>query len=104
MPISRVRSSLETIEVSVEPLGEILRRHLPRSQTIDFLSIDVEGLDLAVLKSNDWQAFRPACVLVEALNSSVEDVIRGEMYQFMKYQGYELFAKTFNTLVFRIAV
>ena len=53
-------------EIPVQPLAGILQRHLPANQSIDFLSIDVEGLDLAVLRSNDWRQFRPRCVLAEA--------------------------------------
>lgn len=91
----------KTIDVAVERLDDILARCLPASQEIDFLSIDVEGLDIAVLRSNDWQRFRPKCVLVEALGMSLEDALRSDVSFFMKNQGYELFAKTFSTLVFR---
>jgi FkbM family methyltransferase len=89
------------IEVAVERLDDILERALPANQCIDFLSIDVEGLDFAVLQSNDWQRFRPTCVLVEALGTSLENIIRSELFAFMKSQGYVLFAKMFNTLIFR---
>ena len=92
---------VKTIDVSVNRLDDILRKYLPAAQKIDFLSIDVEGLDLLVLKSNDWQAYRPEFVLVEALNSSLEQALGGSVFQFMKSQGYELFSKTFNTLIFR---
>lgn len=68
---------------------------------IDFLSIDVEGLDFAVLKSNDWGLYRPKFVLVEALGMSLEGILHSEMFHFMNGQGYELFAKTLNTLIFR---
>jgi FkbM family methyltransferase len=90
-----------SIEVRVERLATILERYLPANQAIDFLTIDAEGMDLQVLKSNDWQRYRPRCVLVESLGVSLEDALRGEIFLFMKNQGYELFAKTFNTLVFR---
>jgi FkbM family methyltransferase len=86
--------------IPVEPLATILQRHLPAGQAIDFLTIDVEGLDLAVLRSNDWSRFRPRCVLVEALENSLESVLRGELYSFMSAHGYSLFAKTYNTLIF----
>ncbi|MCW5198181.1 FkbM family methyltransferase [Desulfobulbus sp. F3] len=32
---------------------------------IDFLSVDAEGVDLKVLKSNDWNKYRPYIVLAE---------------------------------------
>jgi FkbM family methyltransferase len=90
-----------SVEVPVERLDTLLSRHLPPDQEIDFLSVDVEGLDLAVLRSNDWARFRPRCVLVEALGVSLGDVQSGEIYSLLAGNGYELIAKTFNTLVFR---
>lgn len=87
-------------DVPVERLDQILEKNLPQNCTIDFLSIDVEGFDLAVLKSNNWNIFRPKLVLVEALDQILEDAMLGEVCQFMKIQKYKLFAKTFNTFFF----
>jgi FkbM family methyltransferase len=92
---------IQTIDIPVAPLSEILGKHLAPAQAVDFLSIDVEGLDLAVLRSNDWSRFRPRCVLVESLNNSLQEAMQGGIVQFMQSQDYELFGKTFNTLVFR---
>jgi FkbM family methyltransferase len=36
-------------------------------KNIDFMSLDVEGLDLEVLKSNDWQKYRPKVLVVESV-------------------------------------
>lgn len=103
--VSRLASTpyklVKSIEIPVERLDSILKKYLPSNQKIDFLSIDVEGLDFAVLRSNDWQLYRPKCVLVEAHRMSLEDALRSEIFLFMKEHGYEFFAKTFNTLVFR---
>lgn len=87
-------------EVSVERLDAILAKQLPENTKIDFLSIDVEGLDYMVLKSNDWDTYRPKCVLAELVNATIEDVMKSEIYQFMENQNYKLFAKTHNTLIF----
>jgi FkbM family methyltransferase len=92
---------VQTREIRVELLGSILSQHLPPGREIDFLSIDVEGLDLKVLQSNDWHRFRPGCIVVEALGVLLKDVGRSEIYSFMTLQGYALFAKTYNTFVFR---
>lgn len=92
---------VKLIEIRVERLGDVLAAHLPAAQRIDFLSIDVEGLDFQVLQSNDWGRFRPRCVLVEALGTSLDGVRDTHVYAFMVRQGYELLAKTFNTLIFR---
>ena len=90
-----------TCEVRVQRLDVILAEHLPENQKIDFLSIDVEGLDLSVLKSNNWEIYRPRFILIEMLNTSLEDVLRSEIYSFMKQQHYVLLAKTCNTLIFK---
>jgi hypothetical protein len=33
---------------------------------IDFMSVDTEGYDLQVLKSNDWNVFKPKVICVES--------------------------------------
>jgi hypothetical protein len=92
---------LGSVDVAVEQLAVVLDKHLPVDRKIDFLSIDVEGQDYSVIQSNDWERFRPQCVLVEALGISLENVDRNDVFRFMSGKGYELIAKTFNTLVFR---
>lgn len=93
---------VRTSDIPVERLDHILEKYLPVGMNIDFLTIDVEGLDFSVLKSNDWDRFRPGCVLVEALETSLEETLKGEIFSFMQGNGYGLFAKTFNTLIFRL--
>lgn len=89
-----------TESTEVQRLDAILERHLPRGKRIDFLSVDTEGLDLSVLRSNDWARFRPACVLAEALGVDLEHVPDSAIGRFMHEQKYRLVARTFNTLMF----
>ena len=56
-----------TIPTEVVPLDEVLDEHLP-GRSIDFLTVDVEGMDVEVLESNDWSRFRPRVVAVEDLD------------------------------------
>ena len=95
------RPLAKTQEIPVRRLSAVLEAHVPTEQTIDFLSIDVEGFDLSVLRSNDWKRFRPHCVLVESLDKTLEEIVTGDVCVFMKERGYVVFAKTFNTLFFR---
>ena len=87
--------------MATSTLEEILEKYLPYGQEIDFMSIDVEGLDLQVLKSNNWKKFRPKFVLVEVLGSSIKDIANSEEYKYLAGFGYEIFAKTVNTVIFR---
>lgn len=86
--------------IPVFRLADILKRYVPNGKKIDFLSVDVEGLDLTVLKSSDWSLFRPSCVLAEVLNATLEEAIHSDIAQFMREQGYIVFARTYNTLIF----
>jgi FkbM family methyltransferase len=90
-----------TRDVEVRTLASILGSHLPEGRSVDFLTIDVEGLDFAVLKSNDWQRFRPKCVLVEVIGKTLDQVYGSDISLYMRDRRYDLFAKTFNTVVFR---
>ena len=82
-------------------LSEILDKYLPNGQKIDFITVDVEGLDLQVLKSNDWHNYRPHLVLVEDLNRlSISQMHKSEIASFMKKQDYQLYSKAIHTLFF----
>jgi hypothetical protein len=74
---------------------------MPPHQDIQFLTIDVEGFDTAVLRGSDWSRFRPKCVLVE-----IQDIDflmapnENETCRLMRDYGYRLFAKTYFTAVY----
>ena len=104
--LSRSRESdqyqiVEVVQVPVRPLSEILAGHLPGEKVPAFLTVDVEGLDLDVLRSNDWTVFRPEFVLVECLESCAEDVPGSPVTAFMASVGYRFEAKTMNTVFYR---
>ncbi len=90
---------IERSEVAVRRLDEVLAEHLAQDQKIDFLSIDVEGLDLQVLKSNDWTRFRPHALLVEARDADLATIATDPSCAFARSVGYRPVAKTVNTLV-----
>lgn len=54
----------ERLAVDVTTLALICEQHAP--DRIDFLKVDVEGAERAVLEGADFQRFRPAVVVVEA--------------------------------------
>jgi FkbM family methyltransferase len=74
--------------VHVLPLAQILEEHLPKGQKIDFLSIDVEGSDEDVLKSNDWNKFVPNHVVVECHGLNINNLNAAGSIQFLTQRGY----------------
>jgi FkbM family methyltransferase len=89
-----------TRTVQVKRLESILDEHLPPNTSIDLLSVDVEGLDMEVLASNDWTRFAPKCIAVEAYNETAESLLASPLNAFLRERGYELRAKTVNTVIY----
>jgi FkbM family methyltransferase len=91
-----------TISLQTAPLREVLDQYLPAGQSIDFMSIDAEGLDLEVLRSNDWDKHSPGVVLAEAANGAdIEALLNSELVRFMREKGYGLMARTPRTIFFQ---
>src|SRR3954467_5043952 len=67
--------NLTLVRKSLKPmfrLATILKSCAPKDKTFELLSVDVEGLDEMVLRSNDWSAWRPRFVLAEANTDEAE--------------------------------
>lgn len=67
---------------------------------IDFMSVDVEGLELSVLKSIDWEKVRIDYLLVEQLIPLKEAFVSSE-YKYLEERGYELVAKYGRTSIYK---
>lgn len=103
--LSIIRSNTQPIinqkKIYTVTLKKILSENLLKHQKIDFLTVDVEGYDLEVLKSNNWQLFRPEYILVECLELNMNKIHDNLIYNFLYQQDYIVFAKTLNTIIFK---
>lgn len=99
--VSDIYQIIEERTIPTRTLKEVLAEALPQGAKIDFLSIDVEGLDMEVLQSNDWEAIRPDYILTECVDLTLTEVINSELYKFLESQNYELLCKTINTVFFK---
>ena len=81
-------------------LGECLGRHLPSSQ-IDFLTIDVEGMDEEILRSNDWGRYTPGVLVFERHGLSLGRAGADALLGFLAERGYVLEGKCGPSLVLR---
>lgn len=71
--------------VETDTLEAILRS---QPEVVDFLSIDCEGVDMDVLRSNDWRTYRPTLVCIE------HSMPQSELHEYMTSQGYWLLTRT----------
>jgi FkbM family methyltransferase len=90
-----------TKDIETSTLEEILDEYMPKDQNIDFLSVDVEGLDFAVLKSNNWIKYSPDLILIEICGSTLDELLNSEVTIFLKKFGYIMYAKCVNTVIFK---
>ncbi len=79
----------QVVELPVDTLANILDKHLPKGKSIDFFSIDVEGINLEVLRSNNWEKYRPKLIVVEK-HLSEEEHKNQELLKLMAEKGYKL--------------
>jgi len=62
---------------------------MPDNQEIHFLSVDLESLDLQVLKSNNWKKYRPTYMPAEILNSTLKTLAASEIHALLPRTGYD---------------
>jgi hypothetical protein len=86
--------------VDVFPLKTLLLKYLPVGRQIDLLNVDVEGLDIAALQSNDWSLFRPRYVSVEVHGFDLRRPTDNPLFVFLNEQGYGLTSHAFATSIY----
>jgi FkbM family methyltransferase len=91
---------INTLQIPVVTLKQLLDEYLPRGIQIDFMTIDAEGFDHEIVSSGDWKRYRPRVVLVELLNTEIHKFERHPTAIILKENNYRAFAKTYNTYFF----
>lgn len=84
-------------------LTQLFERHLPAGAPLDLLSIDVEGVDEAILRSNDWARHRPGVLVFESRGASYREVPALPLVGFLEGHGYELVTKCGESVIMRQA-
>ncbi len=91
---------IKIIDIQTFPLSTVLDGYLPTGQAIDILSVDVEGLDLEVLLSNNWMMYRPKFIIAECLDTELTAIVHDPVAQFLSSVGYRAYAKTGHSVIF----
>lgn len=85
----------EIKKIPVVNLTKILSEYFPQKAP-DLISIDVEGLDLDILKSINFHTCRPIAICVETVNFTMDHkkIKNTAIIEFMQNQGYFVYADT----------
>jgi FkbM family methyltransferase len=91
----------KVIDVPVVAIGEILNLHF-FDKSPDFISVDVEGLDLQIVRAINFSKYRPPVVCVETLTFSENREERkvSEVIDYMCDHGYFVYADTYINSIF----
>ena len=85
-------------KVIVKPMFDFIPRLTPKNASL--LTIDVEGYDFEVLKTNDWAKFRPRVICVEDLESYKGSNHSSELEAYLSIYGYECVSETIASRIY----
>jgi FkbM family methyltransferase len=89
-----------TLHLRTRTLRSILNETVPPGRQVDLMSVDAEGFDLAVLRSNDWERYAPFFLLVEDPALSLLDRPASEIFAFLRPLGYRLASQAYITSIY----
>ena len=89
----------EVKQVPIRSINSVIAEHFKKAP--NFISIDVEGMDLEILQSLNFDLYNPDLICTETITFSTDNTGRktSETHQFMESKGYFVYADThINTL------
>ena len=94
-------SIAQEIQVEERTVMSVLQKYFPHSPP-DLVSLDIEGMDLAVIQSINFDMCRPAVFCIETLTYDESGAVHKitQIVQEMESNGYFVFADTFLNTIF----
>tara|TARA_B100001057_G_C22589269_1_gene848310 strand:- start:16 stop:762 length:747 start_codon:yes stop_codon:yes gene_type:complete len=105
---SRGRGAKSIKRIKINTLNNIIKNCEFKINYIDFLSIDVEGNELNVLKGLDFNKYKPKVIAIEFIKPNVKefyqhhinDILKSDIYKFMINKKYKLINWIHDDLIF----
>ena len=72
-----------------------------KDRPIDFLTVDAEGHDYQILSSLDFQRYQPKLIAVETHKTTLDEVMKEDLYLYLTSLGYIMVNWVGLTLLFR---
>lgn len=95
--IKKISNLISKIDIQKIPLIDLFKDHVFCS--IDFLTIDAEGLDIEILETNDWEKFRPLYICIEKHTTDADRTMNPD--NFLNSNGYKCVAQTEFSSIFK---
>ena len=105
-----LHSSEKIKNIPSDTLNSIIEKSPYKDKKIDFVSIDVEGYELEVIKGFDLKKYKPSIIVIEFLdtnlkkveikNFNLENIIKSEIYELMIKNDYNMVNWLHSDLIF----
>jgi FkbM family methyltransferase len=92
----------KTERVQCKKLSDVLDSCLKNNIKIDLLTIDTEGHDLKVLKSNNWSKYLPDYIIVEISSSMLDEIAKHSITKFLNKRHYRIYSKLHKSVIFKL--
>jgi FkbM family methyltransferase len=91
---------VKVIQIPLISVNHVIEQHLPGCP--NFISLDVEGMDQAILETLDFSRFRPEVFCIETLTYAEDksETKIGEIVHFMVQNNYFVYADTYINTIF----
>lgn len=90
---------MRTLRTKVVTLAALEAKYPTLFRQARLLKVDAEGHDLNVLRSNNWNSFRPEYIVVEMLGQSARTASDHEIGEFLRANGYALRSFLYHSAV-----
>ena len=105
---SRGKGAKSIKRVKTDTLNNIVKNSKINTKKIDFLSIDVEGNELNVLKGLNFKKYRPKIISIEFIKPNIKEfyqhdiknIFKSDIYKFMISKKYKLVNWIHDDLIF----
>ena len=105
---SRGKGAKSIKRVKTDTLNNIIKNSKINTKKIDFLSIDVEGNELNVLRGLNFKKYRPKIISIEFIKPNVKEfyqhdiknIFKSDIYKFMISKKYKLVNWIHDDLIF----
>lgn len=89
---------LKEIEIPLIDINILIKKYLKHS--VDYMSIDAEGVDVQILKSINFQQNRPKIICIEANKKEYKFGLRDEIIDYLENKNYVLMGDTTINYIF----
>jgi FkbM family methyltransferase len=87
----------KVVKMPLLDINQVMAEHFQKAPS--FLSVDVQGIELAILKTIDYARFRPNVICAETVWTGTSET-KPETAAFMETQGYVVRGMTFVNTIF----